>query len=246
MEKWKQFWTDVAKGIEAKYERGNPGKWQEYQMEEFLIHMSSELEPKFIDDADLHYKCGGAYNNHKIPYYKLSASSFRRIFIREDSLGHITTRNAFAIYLGYQSAEDYIHRKNVNAYFQTGKERIESDALCHSNPGKYNREPVPVILELQVADFEKEDKNDEWMVYEIAFLWCGKEPPGIQAHFYLMTREIEHIKRDLHHAVENGLLQARTEVAQNGLTRYIRREALEEYIKKYGLDRPDFLKKELR
>ena len=54
MEKWKQFWTDVAKGIEAKYERGNPGKWQEYQMEEFLIHMSSELEPKFIDDTDLH------------------------------------------------------------------------------------------------------------------------------------------------------------------------------------------------
>ena len=156
----------------------------------------------------------------------ISAITFRNIFRYKKSKGNKTTRNGFAIYMGYQSAAHYLAESRSS----NGKPTLNYKSKRFK--AAQNKEPIPVTVQLPSADFEKEDNKHHWMLYEVAFLWHGKEPPSIQAHFYQMTREMEQTKANLHKAVELGLLEAETKVFPNGVTRFLTRKALEDFIYK--------------
>lgn len=235
MKKMEPFWQEVAKVIEQKFGQGDVPQWRRSVVEEFLRHFERTLKPLIHENSHIAEACGGS------AWKPIDSTTFEKIFKHHISSGSKTTRNAFAIYMGYLSFEDYtIKRKRKGAGQINGQ--IEKRVLTQAQKQK----PIPVTVELPDADFAKEDENEEWMVYELAFLWHGKEPPSIQVHFYQMTREIEKTKANLHKAVENGLLHAKTVVLQNGVTRFVTRNALEEYIKNQEIEKPDFLRREGR
>lgn len=128
--------------------------------------------------------------------------------------------------------------ENQSNNLTSKKEKLPTD--------KKSIEPLSVIIELPKANFIKEDKKEEWMIYELAFLWFGKEPSSISAHFYQMTREMEALKTKLHIYVEQGLLKAKTISAAGGFTRFITRQDLEDFLKVHNQERPEFLKREER
>ena len=74
------------------------------------------------------------------------------------------------------------------------------------------------------------------MIYEVAFLWHGKEPPGIQAHVLQMTRDIEETKNLLHKAVEDGRLAIVRQIQiDQGFTRWVNRDDLVGFAKSIGV-----------
>ena len=85
--------------------------------------------------------------------------------------------------------------------------------------------------ELANSNLAEEDKRDEWKIYEVAFLWHGKEPPGTVSHFVKMTREIENTKEKLHDAVNKGQLTISREIkySDGSLTRYATRKDLRSF-----------------
>jgi len=233
MNKWEKYWEKIAQEIEEKFDWGKISTWEESTIDEFLVHLKDTIIDTLSNDSELAKNCGVDTKSSMVDWYPMTSITFRRIFIYNESLGQKTTRNIFAVYLGYRTAEEYLNKK----------------VLRHTDPKKpidNTDKPISVVVELKNADFAKEDEREEWMVYELAFLWHGKEPPSIQAHFYLMTREIEATKMLLHYAVQAGQLAAREVVAEGGFTRYITREALEKYIKDQRGERPEFLRREER
>ena len=233
MNKWEKYWEKIAQEIEAKFDWGKIPTWEESTIDEFLVNLKDTIIDTLRNDSELAKNCGVDPKSSLIDWNPMTSTTFRRIFNYKESLGQKTTRNIFAVYLGYRTAEEYLNKK----------------VLRHTDPKKpidNPDKPISVVVELKNADFAKEDEREEWMVYELAFLWHSKEPPGINAHFYLMTREIEATKKLLHYAVQAGQLTAREVVAEGGFTRYVTREALEEYIKKQGDERPEFLKRDRR
>jgi hypothetical protein len=91
------------------------------------------------------------------------------------------------------------------------------------------------------VNYTTEDKRQEWMVYEAAFLWHGLAPPGIEAHFQRMTRDIEETKTMLHGAINAGTLRAAREAhAEGSIARWVTRTDLRAYALSIGA-RPLFL-----
>ncbi|MDR4469543.1 MAG: toll/interleukin-1 receptor domain-containing protein [Nitrospira sp.] len=90
-------------------------------------------------------------------------------------------------------------------------------------------------------NFSKEDQRTEWRIYEVAFLWHDQVPPGVEAHFKQMSRDVEETKVLLHRAVESGTLpMLRQERYQNGVTRWVGREDLVRFALSRG-EKPRFL-----
>lgn len=84
--------------------------------------------------------------------------------------------------------------------------------------------------------------EDEFMVYELAFLWHDKEPPSIQEHWNLMTPHIMFTKQFLHNAIETGQLKITRELRfVDGVTRFVSKAELKRFAYEIG-DVPNFLK----
>lgn len=89
--------------------------------------------------------------------------------------------------------------------------------------------------------YEEHDAKNQWMVYEVAFLWCGFEPPSPVHHFTLMTPRVEQAKARLHREITAGRLRAAKEVVDGrGLTRWLDRDVLCAFAERLG-ERPAFL-----
>lgn len=83
---------------------------------------------------------------------------------------------------------------------------------------------------------------EEYMVYELAFLWHDVEPPSIQDHWNLMTPHIEFTKQLLHNAIESGKLKVTRELLfKDGVTRFVSKAELKRFAHEIG-DVPNFLK----
>lgn len=138
----------------------------------------------------------------------------------------------------------YLEEKQKQAF----KNQTQYTTSTEKVPFKERKrtEPLSVIIELPNADYAKEAQKDEWMIYELAFLWFGKEPPSIAAHFYQMTREMEALKTKLHVYVEQGLLKSKTISLAGGITRFISRQDLLEFLNTHNQEMPEFLKKDIR
>lgn len=87
------------------------------------------------------------------------------------------------------------------------------------------------------------DSSDmEWPIYQIAFLWYGKQPPSPEEHWHLMTPQIYFTKQLLHDAVNSGKLKASREYRfSSGITRFIERKELIRFAKTIG-ELPLFLR----
>ena len=84
--------------------------------------------------------------------------------------------------------------------------------------------------------------DEEWLIYQAAFLWHGISPPGIRDHFEEMTPEIQKTKTMLHDAVNAGQLKSSREVqSSNGVTRWVKKSELKKYAKLINAE-PNFLK----
>lgn len=129
-----KFWIDVAQHI--TYDTGGepPEKWTKSEIDPFLKYFHQELQKRCAQDPALIEACGWQKpKNGSIPDGStISYDSFRRIFITRESKGNLTTRNMFAIYLGYGSYDDYgraahagIHARSVPSTGSIAEEEAE-------------------------------------------------------------------------------------------------------------------------
>lgn len=102
------------------------------------------------------------------------------------------------------------------------------------------------ILKVLKTDLPKVSEHtkalDEYMVYELAFLWHDKQPPSIEDHWNLMTPHIMFTKDFLHKAIETGRLKVTRELLfKDGVTRFVSKAELKRFAHEIG-DVPNFLK----
>lgn len=103
-----------------------------------------------------------------------------------------------------------------------------------------------LLRQLTKEDYLNEDLINEWMIYEVAFLWHGFEPPTAAVHVYLMTRPVERTKRMLHDAVDQKRIAVtREDKFPDGVTRYLSRDELLKFTLVLNL-KPAFLYPEVR
>jgi len=101
------FWKSIVNDIEKKINSEPLQNWNQERIEYFLEYeMYDNLEREIKMDKRKADLCG-------IPLKPLSPTSFRRIFMYKNSGGNKTTRNQFAIYLGYNSFSHYIKEKKI-------------------------------------------------------------------------------------------------------------------------------------
>ncbi len=132
----------------------------------------------------------------------------------------------------------------VDLFKKNGYQKLVSSLLARAN--KLSAQ-VNTGADRRVVNFDEEDTRDEWLIYQVAFLWHGLNPPLQHAHWDLMTREIEDTKRMLHNAVDDGMLSVsrETRTTDGGITRYVTRDELKKFADSIG-QKPAFLFKETR
>ncbi len=133
-----QFWIDVAEHIFKDTGGEPPEKWTKSEIDPFLTYFHQQLQERCAENPALIEVCGWQQpKNGAIPNGStISYDSFRRIFITGESKGNRTTRNMFAIYMGYQSYDDY-------------------GRIAHA---KTNTPEVPATID--IAEEEAEDMED--------------------------------------------------------------------------------------
>lgn len=141
---------------------------------------------------------------------------------------------------------NYYRRKNNRDLYDSEWERFQElvDTAEHmplEKVRRLEREGVSPGIELPPIDYHKEDKRDEWPIYQVAFLWHGYEPPVIKRHWDEMNRDIQDRKNMLHAAVDRDELSpSREKRYPNGVTRYVSREELRRFCEARD-ERPPFL-----
>jgi len=117
MNKLYKFWENIALDLQEEYGKGHPSTWDKSRIEDFLVHFEKKVLERCQNDKSLCKILGLGnkngqvlFNSIKVPSY----STFRRIFLKRTSKGKSYTRNLLAIYLGYQSFDDYLSKKNTN------------------------------------------------------------------------------------------------------------------------------------
>ena len=106
---YEEFWDIVADDINKNYGNGHPSNWNYNQIRTFLDDMRVKLSDYYKDNAKI-------ANNNNSSLKEITPISFKRIFIlKKTKDGKVKTRNMFANYLGYQSAEDFINQ-NKNRF----------------------------------------------------------------------------------------------------------------------------------
>lgn len=117
---------------------------------------------------------------------------------------------------------------------------IEGVGFLLQRPRGVRKSP-PTLDDLPPFDPEKEGRRKEWMLYQVAFLWHGKEAPPLAAHFDLMPPEVARTKQELHAAVDHGeLLLSHEYRTATGVTRFLARPELTRYARSRGAS-PEFL-----
>jgi hypothetical protein len=182
----------------------------------------------------------------RFPIHESSAKSFAGAFYRSlsegDSIEEAMVEARHVMFLpGNRWQEWFVPALYLRA---TDSALISVEPDDSRAPGLLGEEESGSI------DFVAEDQRTEWKVYEVAFLWHDQSPPGTAAHWFLMSREVEATKAQLHAAIDQGLLpvakeQRVTDGRLQYVTRFVSREALVRYCQGIGV-RPAFLFREER
>jgi len=169
-----QFWELIANDLTTKSGLGPPADWSKSIIELFIFEFLEALEESCKGNVKKAMLCNVPRIKNKFLYDQLrfSYDSFRRIFITKESKGNKTSKNMFAIYLGYNSYLDYWSSRDkmplqvdspqieeVQALDELCKNRlrgvrdIDSGLRAYINQSKPNKEIA--IIELALHFFAK-------------------------------------------------------------------------------------------
>lgn len=108
------YWREVASQIEVRFAMGHPSSWSKPTIDTFLEDFSEKLLQKCLADEQVALRCGvHTVKGELASQPGLSYFSFRRIFIKNESSGNQSTREMFAIYLGYASVTDLLQQSGL-------------------------------------------------------------------------------------------------------------------------------------
>lgn len=139
----KLFWEYIADDIYNKFQKGHPFEWEALAIKTFIKEMNIGLKEILKDDEKKAKICGvtfikGRYN-FDIWSFSIDISTFKRYFKYKTSTGKEKVQNCFAIFLGYESANQYmVFKANNIEKFQ--KKVEESKATIYD---KYLTLPPP-------------------------------------------------------------------------------------------------------
>lgn len=111
-----KYWEAVAQLIADTYGHEPPKNWNKFKIDTFLREFRKKVEVACREDAQKAALCGLAgVRGSDIQSPRFSYHSLRRIFITGESLGNRSTREMFAIYLGFDSVSDFLLKKGIEA-----------------------------------------------------------------------------------------------------------------------------------
>ncbi|MCG8329469.1 MAG: PDZ domain-containing protein [Chitinophagales bacterium] len=117
MDKISKFWQAIADDIGETVKNGHPFTWDQKNIKAFLVNFEEKIADRCNQDPSL----AKVLNIQTVPpksgyapeLFSIDPVTFRRIIIDRKSKGKAFTKNLFAIYLGYQSFQDYIAKKEI-------------------------------------------------------------------------------------------------------------------------------------
>ena len=104
-----KFWALIAENLAHKTGLGRPSVWKKSIVENFIYDFLEDLVSICTQDPKKASLCNIPVIKNELAYKQLTFSydSFRRIFMTRESNGSKTSKNMFAIYLGYDSYIDF-------------------------------------------------------------------------------------------------------------------------------------------
>ncbi|MEL6862775.1 MAG: hypothetical protein AAFP19_00080 [Bacteroidota bacterium] len=111
-----EFWAKISADIETQYGKGHPSNWKIGSIRAFLVDMEDKLYDICQDDFKKAKLCGVPFVKGKYfvaEWKAIDTVTFRRIFKYQTSRGQASTKHQFAIYLGYESYEDYVNKRDI-------------------------------------------------------------------------------------------------------------------------------------
>lgn len=109
-----KYWVEVARLITEAHGGEPPSDWNKFKIDAFLRRFHARLEEICRVDAQKAALCGvGGVKGGEVQSPRLSYFSFRRIFITRESTGNRSTREMFAIYLGFESVSDFLRLQSI-------------------------------------------------------------------------------------------------------------------------------------
>jgi len=105
----RKFWELIAEDLAHKTGLGRLSVWKKSIIENFIYDFLEDLKIVCTQNEKKAIQCNVPVIKNEFAYSQLTFSydSFRRIFITQESNGSKTSKNMFAIYLGYDSYIDY-------------------------------------------------------------------------------------------------------------------------------------------
>lgn len=112
------FWAAIAQDISQFLNHRHPSHWKKADIEAFLIIFMDKIREICKQDDQkaclvLNVKQINDLQRRQIESLDLSYDTFRNIFHIQRSSGRPSTKHMFAIYLGYDSFQDYIAQKGL-------------------------------------------------------------------------------------------------------------------------------------
>ncbi|MCC7504762.1 MAG: hypothetical protein IT259_05660 [Saprospiraceae bacterium] len=109
-----KYWEEVARLIADEQGGEPPHNWNKFKIDAFLRSFHTRLEQICRADPQKAALCGvDGVKGGDVQSPRLSYFSFRRIFITRESTGNRSTREMFAIYLGFESVSDFLNQKSI-------------------------------------------------------------------------------------------------------------------------------------
>lgn len=141
-----KYWEEVARLIAERSGGEHPKGWSKYKIDAFLLDFHKRLEAICRDDPHKATLCGiAAVKGGEVQSPGFSYYSFRRIFITKESAGNRTTREMFAIYLGFHSMDDFLVRNDIVADPTPLRAGVHSADFV-ARPGNKQRQWLWVLL----------------------------------------------------------------------------------------------------
>ena len=165
----KKFWELIAEALAHKTGLGQPAGWKKSIIENFIYDFLDDLKDICAQDEKKAVQCNIPVVRNEFAYSQLTFSydSFRRIFITRESNGNKTTKNMFAIYLGYDSFIDYwikTHERNEKGESPTHDSVAEGLSELHTLC--LGRLKGSVKIDKKLLEYIQQSKQD----YDIAIV----------------------------------------------------------------------------
>jgi len=125
-----KFWEQVAEDLAKEYGGHHPRNWTESDIRRFNSTFVTRLTKAFREDRNKVRLCGLAWEDRQFKdFHAPDNGTFRRIFQKKTSRSNVSKRNQFAIYLGYDSFEDFVLKRNIKPIIDLQKNTRESPLI---------------------------------------------------------------------------------------------------------------------